>query len=121
MLALVGEHPGDQEDLAGQPFVGPAGKLPRRALDAAGIEAGEIFITNAVKHFKHAPRGKRRLHKRPWRGEVEICRWWVKYELALVKPKLVVTLGVTALHALSAHKGRLGRCAKPRSRPARAT
>lgn len=106
-MALVGEQPGDQEDLAGKPFVGPAGKLLKRALEAAGVEAGEIFLTNAVKHFKHEARGKRRLHKRPERGEVEICRWWVKYELELVKPKLVVALGVTALQSLSAHKGSL--------------
>jgi uracil-DNA glycosylase family protein len=107
LLALVGEQPGDQEDLAGKPFVGPAGKLLDRALAAAGIERGEIFVTNAVKHFKHEPRGKRRLHKRPDRGEIEICRWWVKNELELVKPKLVVALGVTALQSLSPHKGSL--------------
>lgn len=107
LLALVGEQPGDQEDLAGKPFVGPAGKVLDRALAAAGIERGEIFVTNAVKHFKHEPRGKRRLHKRADRGEIEICRWWVKHELALVKPKLVVALGVTALQSLSAHKGSL--------------
>lgn len=107
LLALVGEQPGDQEDLAGKPFVGPAGKMLDRALEAAGIERGEIFVTNAVKHFKHEPRGRRRLHKRPDRGEVEICRWWVKHELALVKPKLVVALGVTALQSLSAHKDAL--------------
>ena len=107
LLALVGEQPGDQEDLTGQVFVGPAGKVLRRALAAAGIEAGEIFLTNAVKHFKHEQSDKRRLHKRPKRGEVEICRWWVRYELELVKPKLVVTLGVTALQSLSAHKGPL--------------
>jgi len=107
LLALVGEQPGDQEDLAGRPFVGPAGKVLDRALAAAGIERREIFITNAVKHFKHEPRGKRRLHMRPDRGEVEICRWWVKHELELVKPKLVVALGATALQSLSSLKGSL--------------
>lgn len=107
LLALVGEQPGDQEDLAGHPFVGPAGKVLDRALAAAGIERGELFITNAVKHFKHEPRGKRRLHKRPDRGEVEVCRWWVKHELELVKPKLIVALGATALQSLSSHKGSL--------------
>jgi uracil-DNA glycosylase len=107
LLALVGEQPGDQEDLAGRPFVGPAGTVLDRALEAAGIKRGEIFVTNAVKHFKHEPRGKRRLHKRPVTGEIEICRWWVKHELSLVQPKLVVALGVTALRSLSAHKGSL--------------
>lgn len=107
LLALVGEQPGDQEDLAGSPFVGPAGKVLNRALAEAGIARDEIFVTNAVKHFKHEMRGKRRLHKRPDRGEVEICRWWVKHEIELVKPKLVVALGVTALQSLAAHKGSL--------------
>ncbi|MFZ2031284.1 MAG: UdgX family uracil-DNA binding protein [Vitreimonas sp.] len=107
LLALVGEQPGDQEDLAGRPFVGPAGRVLDRALEAAGIERSEIFITNAVKHFKHEPRGKRRLHKRPDKGEAKICRWWVKNELELVAPTLVVALGVTALQSLSVHKGSL--------------
>lgn len=107
LLALVGEQPGDQEDLAGKPFVGPAGKVLDRALEAAGIARGEIFVTNAVKHFKHELRGKRRLHKRADRGEIEICRWWVRNELELVRPRLVVALGVTALQSLSAHKGSL--------------
>jgi DNA polymerase len=107
LLALVGEQPGDQEDLAGTPFIGPAGKMLDRALATAGIARSDIYITNAVKHFKHEPRGKRRLHKRPDRGEVEMCRWWVKHELELVQPKLVLALGVTALQALSAHKGAL--------------
>lgn len=78
-----------------------------RALEEAGIARGELFVTNAVKHFKHEPRGKRRLHQRPNRGEVEICRWWVKHELELVKPKLIVALGVTALQSPSTHKGSL--------------
>ncbi len=107
LLALVGEQPGDQEDLAGHPFVGPAGQVLNRALEAAGIDRGEIFVTNAVKHFKHEPRGKRRLHKRPVTGEVEICRWWVANELKLVRPRLVVALGATALQSLSTHRGTL--------------
>lgn len=107
LLVLVGEQPGDQEDLAGTPFVGPAGQVLNRALEAAGIVRREIFITNAVKHFKHEPRGKRRLHKRPDRSEVETCRWWLRHELELVHPKLIVALGVTALQSLSAHKGSL--------------
>lgn len=107
LIALVGEQPGDQEDLAGHPFIGPAGQMLDRALEAAGIARRELFVTNAVKHFKHEPRGKRRLHKRPDRGEVEMCRWWVKHELDLVQPKLIVALGVTALHSLSSHRGSL--------------
>lgn len=107
LLALVGEQPGDQEDLAGHPFIGPAGQVLDRALKAAGIARGEIFVTNAVKHFKHEPRGKRRLHKRPNASEVEICRWWVRHELDLVKPKLVVALGATAVQSLSHHEGSL--------------
>ncbi|MEQ1492988.1 MAG: UdgX family uracil-DNA binding protein, partial [Terricaulis sp.] len=107
LLALVGEQPGDQEDLAGHPFIGPAGKVLDDALEAVGINRGELFITNAVKHFKHEPRGKRRLHMRPNAGEVEICRWWVAHELTLVKPRLVVALGATALQSLSTYKGTL--------------
>lgn len=108
LLALVGEQPGDQEDLAGHPFVGPAGKVLDRALEAAAIDRGEVFVTNAVKHFKHEPRGKRRLHKRPNAGEIEICRWWLAHELKLARPKLVVALGATALQSLSTYRGALG-------------
>ena len=107
LLALVGEQPGDQEDLAGHPFVGPAGKVLDRALKAAAIDRGELFVTNAVKHFKHEPRGKRRLHTRPNAGEVELCRWWVVHELKLVRPRLVVALGATALQSLSNYRGTL--------------
>jgi DNA polymerase len=108
LLALVGEQPGDQEDLAGRPFVGPAGQVLDRALAEAGIDRAQVYITNAVKHFKHEPRGKRRIHQKPDRGEVEICRWWMAHELELVKPKLTVALGNTALSALSDIKGALG-------------
>ena len=107
LLALVGEQPGDQEDLAGHPFVGPAGQVLNRALAEAGIDRGELFVTNAVKHFKHEPRGKRRLHMRPNAGEVEICRWWVAHELTLVRPRLTVALGATALQSLSTYRGTL--------------
>jgi DNA polymerase len=107
LLALVGEQPGDREDLAGRPFVGPAGKVLDRALEAAGLARGELFLSNAVKHFKHEPRGKRRLHKRPTTGEIEICRWWVANEVKLVRPRLVVALGATALRSLSAYRGTL--------------
>lgn len=107
LLALVGEQPGDQEDLAGHPFIGPAGQVLDRALAEAGIDRAKLFVTNAVKHFKHEPRGKRRLHQRPNAGEVEMCRWWVKHELALVRPHLVVALGATALQSLSTYRGAL--------------
>ena len=99
-LMLVGEQPGDQEDLTGHPFVGPAGQVLDAALAAAGIDRGAIYLTNAVKHFKFAPRGKRRIHQRPDGGEIEACRWWLSRELAAVRPRLVVALGATAAHAL---------------------
>jgi DNA polymerase len=99
-LMLVGEQPGDAEDIAGRPFVGPAGKMLDKALIEAGIGRGEVYLTNAVKHFKNEPRGKRRLHKRPNAGEIEACRWWLDKELRLVRPRLVVALGASAAAAL---------------------
>lgn len=108
-LMLVGEQPGDYEDRAGHPFVGPAGRLLDRALDEAGIERRSIFVTNAVKHFKHQMRGKRRLHQRPNAGEVDICRWWLEQELALVKPRLAVALGATAYRSLAGRPGLIGK------------
>jgi uracil-DNA glycosylase family protein len=99
-LMMVGEVPGDQEDLQGRPFVGPAGQLLDRALDRAGIDRGEVYVTNAVKHFKFERRGKRRMHKTPDRPEIEACKWWLDRELAVVKPALVVALGGTAGTAL---------------------
>jgi uracil-DNA glycosylase family protein len=101
VLALVGEQPGDQEDIAEHPFVGPAGKLLDRALAEAGIDRTQIYVTNAVKHFKFVPRGKRRLHAKPNAGEVKHYRWWLEKELDLVKPRLVVALGATAVLALT--------------------
>ena len=95
------EQPGDQEDIAGRPFVGPAGKVLDRALESAGIARTAVYITNAVKHFKNEPRGKKRLHKRPNRYEVEVCRVWLQKELELVRPELVLALGVTAAVALA--------------------
>lgn len=95
-LMIVGEQPGDQEDLAGQPFVGPAGQVLDAALAEAGIERSDIFLTNAVKHFKHMPQGKRRLHRTPDAGEVKACRWWLDHERRLVQPDLILTLGATA-------------------------
>lgn len=109
LLALVGEQPGDQEDLAGRPFVGPAGQVLDRALEEAGLERSALFITNAVKHFKHAARGKRRLHQRPNTSEIEACRWWLVNELTLVRPRLVVALGATALGSLSDFQGSIQR------------
>ncbi len=106
-LMIVGEQPGDREDLAGRPFVGPAGDVFDRSISEAGIDRAAIYVTNAVKHFKHEPRGKRRLHKTPDAGEIEHCRWWLDQEIALVKPKLVVAMGATALFALTGEKGRL--------------
>jgi uracil-DNA glycosylase family protein len=100
-IAFVGEQPGDQEDLAGKPFVGPAGKLLDRAMAEAGIKRGDTYVTNAVKHFKFEPRGKRRLHSKPSTGEVKHYRWWLQKELDLVKPRLVVALGATAALALA--------------------
>ena len=100
-IMLVGEQPGDQEDLAGKAFVGPAGKLLDRALAMAGIDRAEVYLTNAVKHFKFEPRGKRRIHKKPDRPEIEACRWWLERELALVKPALVVAMGGTAGQAIT--------------------
>ena len=99
-LMLVGEQPGNDEDLKGHPFVGPAGRVLDKALVEAGIDRKKVFVTNAVKHFKHEMRGKRRLHKRPDPGEVEACRWWYQIELDLVKPKLIVALGATAARSI---------------------
>jgi DNA polymerase len=99
-LMLVGEQPGDKEDLAGHPFVGPAGQLLDRALAEAGIDRKTVYVTNAVKHFKYVPRGKRRMHQRPNAGEINICRWWLQQEFRLVRPRLVVALGRTAAQSL---------------------
>ena len=99
-VMLVGEQPGDQEDLAGAPFVGPAGKLLDRALEEAGIDRGTTYVTNAVKHFKWKARGTRRIHDKPTWTEVMACRPWLDAELALVKPRALVLLGATAAQAL---------------------
>jgi DNA polymerase len=99
-LMLVGEQPGDQEDLAGRPFVGPAGKVLDKALEAAGIERSRVYITNAVKHFKNEPRGKRRLHKKPDTSEIDACRFWLGNEIDVIQPNVVVALGATAARAL---------------------
>jgi DNA polymerase len=99
-LMLVGEQPGNDEDLAGRPFAGPAGKLLDKALAEAGIGRDKTFVTNAVKHFKFAPRGKRRLHQRPNAEELALCRWWLELETKLVAPKLIVALGASAARSV---------------------
>ncbi|MFT4130267.1 UdgX family uracil-DNA binding protein [Labrys sp. (in: a-proteobacteria)] len=99
-LVLVGEQPGDQEDLQGRPFVGPAGRLLDRCLQEAELDRDECYVTNAVKHFKFERRGKRRIHERPNAGEVQACKWWLDRELKILKPRLVVALGATAVQAL---------------------
>jgi DNA polymerase len=104
---FVGEQPGDQEDLCGRPFVGPAGGLLRSALRDAGFAESECYLTNAVKHFKFEPRGKRRIHKTPSAGEIDACRWWLDRELALVQSPLIVTLGASALRAVAGPAARL--------------
>jgi DNA polymerase len=100
-LMFVGEQPGDQEDLAGKPFVGPAGQLLDAALSKAGIDRKQAYVTNAVKHFKFKPMGKRRIHERPNVGEINHCRWWLKREIELVQPELIVALGATAIRSLT--------------------
>jgi DNA polymerase len=99
-VMLVGEQPGDAEDLAGHPFVGPAGRLLDAALDEAGIDRRQVYVTNVVKHFKWEPRGKRRIHAKPNAGEIGACRPWLEVEIALVKPRVLVCLGATAAQAL---------------------
>jgi DNA polymerase len=99
-LMLVGEQPGDQEDLSGHPFVGPAGKLLDRALDEAGIDRRSVYVTNVVKHFKWEARGRRRIHKKPNAAEIAACRPWLDVEIELVRPRAIVCLGATAAQAL---------------------
>ena len=111
-LMLVGEQPGDQEDLTGHPFVGPAGKLLDQALAEAGIDRAAVYVTNVVKHFKWEPRGKRRIHQKPGASEIAACRPWLDTEIQLVKPRAIICLGATAAQALlgkqvkvTAHRG----------------
>jgi len=99
-VMFVGEQPGDREDVEGKPFVGPAGRLLDEALEEAGIDRGRVYITNAVKHFKWKPQGKRRLHQRPNAAEISACRPWLDAEIGLIKPKILVLLGATAAQAL---------------------
>ena len=111
-LLLIGEQPGDREDLEGQPFVGPAGALLTRALEEAGVDADDVYITNAVKHFSWEPRGRRRIHKKPRASEIRACRPWLEAELQAVRPSVIVCLGATASQSLmgsgfklTAHRG----------------
>ena len=99
-IMFVGEQPGDQEDLAGRPFVGPAGTLFDEALEKAGIDRSTVYVTNAVKHFKFVPRGKRRIHAKPDAGEITACRWWIEHERELIRPSVTVALGATAARSL---------------------
>lgn len=99
-IVMIGEQPGDQEDRQGRPFVGPAGRLLDRALEAAGIDRSQVYLTNTVKHFKWEPAGKRRLHKKPSSREIAACRPWLEAELAAVQPEVVVALGATAAQTL---------------------
>ena len=100
-MMMVGEQPGDQEDLAGRPFVGPAGRVLDRAIADAGIDRSAVFVTNAVKHFKFEPRGKLRLHKKPNVYEIDRCHWWFDFERKLVEPELIIALGASAVRSVS--------------------
>jgi DNA polymerase len=113
-LMLVGEQPGDKEDLEGEPFVGPAGRLLDRALEEAGIDRGETYVTNAVKHFKWRPKGKRRLHQTPRAGEIEACKPWLQAEIEAVDPQALLAMGATAARSLFGPKVKV---TKDRGRP----
>src|SRR6476661_1599764 len=99
-IIFVGEQPGDQEDLAGRPFVGPAGAVFDEALEKAGIDRSTVYVTNAVKHFKFVQKGKRRIHNKPDAGEISACRWWIEHERELIRPPVTVALGATAARSL---------------------
>lgn len=106
-LMLVGEQPGDKEDIEGKPFVGPAGRLLDQAMSDAGLPRSQVYLTNAVKHFKHEQRGKKRLHKRPNAYEIDRCRWWLSQEIELIKPCLAVALGATAFRSIASKPGKI--------------
>ena len=99
-VMFVGEQPGDQEDLAGKPFVGPAGRVLDAAVENVGIDRSRVYVTNAVKHFKFEPRGTRRIHQRPDAGEIQACRFWLDLEIGFVRPKVIVAMGATAAQSL---------------------
>ena len=113
-MMLIGEQPGDQEDLQGRPFVGPAGQVLDRALAESGIDRSEVYVTNSVKHFKFEPRGKRRIHMKPEAPEIEACRFWLDIERARVRPRLLVLLGATAARSVM---GRVVTIGRERGRP----
>lgn len=113
-VIFVGEQPGDQEDLAGRPFVGPAGAVFDAALEKAGIDRSSVYVTNAVKHFKFVLRGKRRIHNKPDAGQIEACRWWIEHERELIRPAVTVALGATAARSLV---GKLVTISKVRGEP----
>lgn len=106
-VMMIGEQPGDKEDLAGRPFVGPAGAVLDKALTAAGIDRNDVYVTNIVKHFKWEPRGKRRIHKRPNTGEISACLMWLEAEIHAVKPQIIVLLGATAAQGILGSKFRV--------------
>jgi DNA polymerase len=108
-VLFVGEQPGNEEDLSGKPFVGPAGRLLDDALKEAGIDRTQTYVTNVVKHFKWEPRGKRRIHKKPNAGEIAACRPWLEAEISLIKPKVIVCLGATAAQSLLGPKFRVSK------------
>ncbi len=108
-IMMVGEQPGDQEDQTGSPFTGPAGRILDRALDEVGLKRRSVYLTNTVKHFKYERRGKRRIHQRPRTDEIKACRWWLDLELTIIRPRLVVALGVTAASALAGRPVTLSR------------
>jgi uracil-DNA glycosylase family protein len=108
-LMMVGEQPGHQEDLEGRPFVGPAGRVLDRAIAEAGIGRKQVFVTNAVKHFKFEQRGKRRLHKKPNAYEIDRCRWWLDLERKIIKPEVIVALGATAARGLTGRPVTIGK------------
>jgi DNA polymerase len=106
-VMLVGEQPGDVEDRRGLPFVGPAGRLLDQAIETAGLNRDRMYVTNAVKHFKHVERGKRRLHQKPNVSEIDRCKWWLDLELEIIAPKLTVALGATAVRSLTGRPGKI--------------
>jgi len=116
-LMLVGEQPGDEEDTRGAPFVGPAGRVLEEALEAAGVPRGELYVTNAVKHFKHEERGKWRIHKKPDAAEVRACRPWLEAEIRAVRPRVILCLGATAAQSLLGPQARVGTEAQPVASP----
>ena len=108
-IMFVGEQPGDQEDIAGRPFVGPAGALFDESLEKAGIDRSTVYVTNAVKHFKFVQKGKRRIHNKPDAGEISACRWWIEHERELIRPPVTVALGATAARSLVGKTVTIGR------------